>query len=259
MRTLLENVVNMFRAFLIAVQFLTCIPITVKGKIKPEDNGHALLFYPLVGLILGLILYTVAAILEPSNLSAAIILSVWVICTGALHLDGLADSADAWMGGHSDPERTLTIMKDPASGVIAVVTLILVLLLKWTALQTLLLTDGLLIIFAPVIARMMVLGLIMSTPYARVAGLGADMVKYLPVKAAIIILISMFFLLVFMQWKVAVSAVIISTLLSVALRYMMLKRIKGFTGDTAGALIEIIETVVVVLLATSMTVSVYSQ
>lgn len=257
MRALLENVVNMFRAFLIAVQFLTCIPITVKGEIKPQDNGHALLFYPLVGLILGLILYTIAAFLEPSNLSAAILLFVWVLCTGALHLDGLADSADAWMGGHSDPERTLTIMKDPASGVIAVVALILVLLLKWTALQTLLLTDGLLIIFAPVIARMMVLGLIMSTPYARVSGLGADMVKYLPVKAAITILISMFILLVLVQWKAAISAVIISVLISFALRYMMLKRIKGFTGDTAGALIEIIETAVLVLLATSF--SVYIQ
>jgi adenosylcobinamide-GDP ribazoletransferase len=257
MRALLENVVNMSRAFLIAVQFLTCIPITVKGKINPEDNGRALLFYPLVGLILGLILYVVAAFLESSNLSAAILLSVWVVCTGALHLDGLADSADAWMGGHSDPERTLTIMKDPASGVIAVVALILVLLLKWTALRTLLLTDGLLIIFAPVIARMMVLGLIMSTPYARVSGLGADMVKYLPVKAAITILISMFILLVLVQWKAAISAVIISVLISFALRYMMLKRIKGFTGDTAGALIEIIETVVLVLLATSF--SVYIQ
>jgi adenosylcobinamide-GDP ribazoletransferase len=67
-------------------------------------------------------------------LHAALLLTVWVLLSGGLHLDGLADSADAWLGGFGDRERTLTIMKDPRSGPIAVVVLVLVLLLKFCAL-----------------------------------------------------------------------------------------------------------------------------
>lgn len=49
-------------------------------------------------------------------LHAALLLTVWVLLSGGLHLDGLADSADAWLGGFGDRERTLTIMKDRAAG-----------------------------------------------------------------------------------------------------------------------------------------------
>ncbi len=238
----------MFRAFLIAVQFLTCIPITIKGEIKPEDNGRALLFYPLVGLIIGLVLYSFSLVLEPSNLTAAIILTLWIILTGALHLDGLADSADAWMGGHSDPDRTLIIMKDPSSGAIAVVTLILVLLIKWTAIQSLITTDNFLIVFSPVIARMMVIGLIMTTPYVRETGLGADMKKYLPVKMLNWVISGFTFLLLLMNWQVTIMSLLTAIIIMLVLRQIMLKRIKGFTGDTAGALIEIVELTVLVLL-----------
>lgn len=64
--------------------------------------------------------------------------AVWVGLSGGLHLDGLADTADAWIGGHADRQRTLEIMKDPRSGPIAVVVLLLVLLLKFAALVVLL-------------------------------------------------------------------------------------------------------------------------
>lgn len=65
---------------------------------------------------------------------AALLLVFWVLATGALHLDGLADSADAWVGGLGDRERTLAIMKDPCCGPAAVVALVVVLLVKFAAL-----------------------------------------------------------------------------------------------------------------------------
>ncbi|PWQ89005.1 adenosylcobinamide-GDP ribazoletransferase, partial [Enterococcus faecium] len=91
------------------------------------------------GLLFGLLLWLASHLLQgtPSPLHAALLLTLWVLLSGALHLDGLADSADAWLGGFGDRERTLRIMKDPRSGPIAVVTLVLVLLLKFCALWVL--------------------------------------------------------------------------------------------------------------------------
>src|SRR5690606_32208859 len=101
--------------------------------------GRSLLFYPLVGGLFGVLLLAFNALLDgaPLMLHAALLLTAWVLLSGGLHLDGLADSADAWLGGFGDRERTLTIMKDPRSGPIAVVTLVLVLLLKFSALLAL--------------------------------------------------------------------------------------------------------------------------
>ncbi len=236
------------RSFLIAVQFLTSIPVMIRGEIQPQDNGRAVVFYPLVGLILGSILYVLFSFLEPSGLSAAITLTIWVTLTGALHLDGLADSADAWMGGHADRERTLTIMKDPTAGPVAVVTLILVLLLKWAALQHMIETNTLSIVFSLILARMMVVALLMTTPYARENGLAAEMQQNLPKKVTALVLLGCTFLLLLMDWKTAVTAMITAVLITLYLRHMMLKRINGFTGDTAGALIEMVELGVLVSL-----------
>ena len=71
------------------------------------------------------------------------LLAVWVLLTGALHLDGVADCADAWVGGFGDREKTFQILKDPRSGPIAVVVLVLVLLVKWAALEVLLGSEAL--------------------------------------------------------------------------------------------------------------------
>ena len=125
--------------FWIALQFLSSLPIRLPGMPAPQELGRSLLFYPLVGLLFGGILWAFNWLLlgTPLLLHAALLLTVWVLLSGALHLDGLADSADAWLGGFGDRERTLTIMKDPRSGPIAVVTLVLVLLLKFAALLAL--------------------------------------------------------------------------------------------------------------------------
>jgi adenosylcobinamide-GDP ribazoletransferase len=145
----------------IALQFLSSLPIRLPGMPAPQQLGRSLLFYPLVGLLFGVILWALNLLLSgaPLLLHAALLLTVWVLLSGALHLDGLADSADAWLGGFGDRERTLTIMKDPRSGPIAVVTLALVLLLKFTALVALIeQQQGLALIIVPLIGRAALLG-----------------------------------------------------------------------------------------------------
>lgn len=97
------------------MQFLTVVPIELKTIPTAQQNGRAILFYPLVGLIIGGILFLVTCIFVklPALLLAAIVLALWIWLTGGLHLDGLADTADAWVGGFGDKLRTLQIMKDP--------------------------------------------------------------------------------------------------------------------------------------------------
>ncbi|WP_415842726.1 adenosylcobinamide-GDP ribazoletransferase, partial [Pseudomonas reidholzensis] len=140
----------------IALQFLSSLPVTLPGMPAPRENGRSLLFYPLVGLLFGGLLWLASYLLQgtAAPLHAALLLTLWVVLSGALHLDGLADSADAWLGGFGDRERTLLIMKDPRSGPIAVVTLGLVLLLKFCALWVLVERGaGALLLLAPVIGR----------------------------------------------------------------------------------------------------------
>ena len=128
------------RSLLVALQFLTRLPVRLSAMPTPEQFGRAVLCYPLVGVLIGVVLYAAARSLDgtPPLLQAALLLSLWVALSGALHLDGLADMADAWIGGLGDRERTLAIMKDPRSGPVAVVVLVLVLLLKFSALAALL-------------------------------------------------------------------------------------------------------------------------
>src|SRR5699024_7527202 len=85
--------------FLIALQFLTSLPVRLSGMPAPQAVGRSLLHYPLVGLLLGLVLWLGSLAIEGAALplQAALVLAAWVALTGALHLDGLADSADAWL------------------------------------------------------------------------------------------------------------------------------------------------------------------
>jgi adenosylcobinamide-GDP ribazoletransferase len=120
--------------FWIALQFLTVLPIELKQIPTAKQNGQSVLFYPLVGLLIGLILFGLSILLVkvPIILVATIILVIWIWLTGGLHLDGLADTADAWVGGFGDRERTLKIMKDPSCGPIGVLSLVIVCLMKFS-------------------------------------------------------------------------------------------------------------------------------
>ena len=235
--------------FWIALQFLSSLPVTLPGMPTPQENGRSLLFYPVVGLLFGVLLWGVSGLLSdtPSYLHAAMLLTLWVGLSGGLHLDGLADSADAWLGGFGDRERTLTIMKDPRSGPIAVVTLVLVLLLKFCALLALVEAgQGALLILAPVAGRGAMLALFLNTPYVRPGGLGQALKDHLPRQAARSVLgVSAIGCLLLGGWL----ALGVAVLVFFALRRSMMRRLGGTTGDTAGALLELLELAVLLTLA----------
>ncbi len=237
----------MIKAFFIALGLLTRIPVPEYFHIKEDDDeklfGWSILFYPLIGLVIGgfllLISWCLSLLALPSHglLEAGIILTVWVLMTGALHLDGLADSADAWLGGYGDQQRTLDIMKDPYSGPAAVVVLILVLLLKFSSLIDI---RWQVLLLAPILSRTTVMVLLATTPYVRAGGMAETAVKYLPKTMVWIVLLLVLSLSVFILKGLSWGLLIIF-IVAYLLRWLMIKRINGTTGDTAGAMLEVME------------------
>lgn len=236
-------------AFWIALQFLSCLPIRLPGMPAPQELGRSLLFYPLVGLLFGAVLWGLHGLLAgtPLLLHAALLLAAWVVLSGGLHLDGLADSADAWLGGFGDRERTLEIMKDPRSGPIAVVTLGLVLLLKFTALVALIEQGGgMALVVAPLIGRSALLALFLTTRYVRAGGLGQALADHVPRQVGQQVLVASGVVCVALGGIPGGLAVLLAALLFVWLRRVMIRRLGGTTGDTAGALLELLEMAVLV-------------
>jgi adenosylcobinamide-GDP ribazoletransferase len=230
--------------FWIALQFLTVLPINLKTMPSAKQNGQAILFYPFVGLLIGLILFALSLVLAklPILLIASIILVLWIWLTGGLHLDGLADTADAWVGGFGDPERTLRIMKDPTCGPIGVLSLVVVCLLKFAALYVLLEQHlNAFLILVPMLGRSVPLFLFLTTAYVRDKGLGRSITDFIPKKLTWTFFVITIALLCMFKWLGLVTFICFIAVLFY-LRALFIKRIGGITGDTVGAAIELIET-----------------
>jgi len=241
-------------AFWLALQFLTRLPTPALGVLESRLVGRSLAWYPLVGLLLGTILWGTALLLQGQEplLAAAILLLLWVGLTGALHLDGLADTADAWVGGLGDRERTLAIMKDPRSGPIGVTALVLLLLLKFAALAAVLRSGEVLpLLLVPPLARSGIALLFITTPYVRSGGLGEALASHAPRMAVIAGAVAILVLtLVTLSWLGAM-VLFASLLLGLLLRRAVMQRVGGFTGDIAGALLELLEGTALLVIALS--------
>lgn len=242
----------MWNPFWLALQFLTRIPVPVKTDPNSVDIGRSLLAYPVVGLIIGLILIVPAQLFSSSDtlLLSVLLLMLWVLITGALHLDGLADSADAWIGGHGDQQRTLAIMKDPRSGPAGVATVVLMLMLKLTALNVVLQTgQWQALLLAPLLARATVPLLYATTDYVRPAGLGVTMAEYLPHSWLIHVVWPTLLLVLWLYGWQGIWLLVFLVLLGMGMRNRLIQRIGGTTGDTTGAVVEIIEAATLLFIA----------
>ncbi len=237
----------MISRFFFALQFLTRFPVPGRSEMPSEsEQGKSLLYYPLVGLLIGLSLVAVNGIAGSADtlLRAALLLVVWVTVTGGLHLDGLADMADAWIGGQGERDRTLQIMKDPRCGSSAVSAVVLLLLVKLAALNSVLLQGGWeVILLAPLLGRLSIVATFLYLPYVRPSGLGATLAAHIPrIQAGRVLLVSALFCLIIPGWY-AVWILLFCVFLFLVYRHMLLSRIGGFTGDSAGAICELTEAV----------------
>ena len=233
--------------FLIAVQFMTTIPIKLPCLPSREQNALSMLFYPVIGLMIGGVLWFVASYVQlPMMLLSCVVMVVWVWLTGGLHLDGLADTADAWVGGFGDRQRTLTIMKDPNTGAMGVMAIVLCLALKWAAVYCLLELDAVLaLLFVPMLGRMSALALFATTPYVRQHGLGSalqDVPKYL----LWLVMLGFGAAVFALSWQMALVMIGVWAVMLAWLRWRFVGRIGGITGDTVGASIEVVEVAMLV-------------
>lgn len=243
------------QGFWIALQFLTIVPVHLRAMPSAAAQGVSLAWYPVIGLLIGLLLAAAAWLaggLWPAPVAAALVLAVWVILTGALHIDGLADTADGWLGGFGDRERTLAIMKDPSAGPAAVTAVGLLLLLKLVCLATLLAQSaGLGIIAATVAGRAAMPVLLLGLPLARAQGLASAVTAAAPralcyrsaaLGAAFAVAIAIWAV----GWLAALVALLMSVLALLWWRRQLRRRLGGTTGDTAGAALEVTETLVLI-------------
>ena len=128
-----------FRRLRLATQFLTRLPVPAVEDFSPRELSSSAAWFPLVGAVIGILVALVQYLcsLHTPLLGAALAVFAWVWLTGALHLDGLADLADALAASHRDSARFLTVLEDPRVGTFGVVSVVLLLLVKFACLGTL--------------------------------------------------------------------------------------------------------------------------
>jgi len=239
------------RAFAAAVSLLTRVPVAARVHIGEADVARSLAWLPLVGAGIGGILALAARALEghlDAGPSAVLLVAAWALVTGAIHLDGLADSADG-LGG-SDRERRLAIMRDSHIGAFGALALVLVVALK-IALVAAVLVAGhdLWLIAVPAAGRLAASALSATLPYAREHGTAAALVssgsriERLAVAVATGVIVAL--ACARARGLLAVAAAI---LVAVVVGRLALRRIGGITGDVLGAAIELAECAALVAL-----------
>jgi adenosylcobinamide-GDP ribazoletransferase len=240
------------RLYLIAMQFLTIIPLPFDTRCQKEDLGRATACFPLAGLTIGGLLvglhWLIAPWLSPS-LTAALLVTALAAVTGALHLDGLADVCDG-LAARGDRERFLAIMKDSHVGAIGAVALVLGLLLKWQALAAV--PAGMawqaLLLF-PLLGRCAQTLALGGAKHARQDGLGAAIIQGMRTPhllVALSITVAACLLILPVRGMIALTAVFAVTLI---IRGYFQNRLGGLTGDIVGCISEVAEITALICLS----------
>jgi len=229
--------------FLIALQFLTILPVKIKTEVKEADLGRSLVYFPIVGGVIGIFLAVISLIFGflSRDISIVMVLIASAVLTGDLHLDGFGDVCDGFFGAR-DKEKVLNLMRDSRIGAFGVIGLLSLFLLKFVLLlnvpqKTL---PAMLIVMVMFARWIQVLacykfdyvrtqgkakgftegadkkGLVIATCFLLIAGLGLGGVKMLVILA-------------------------FASLPVIFFMYYVKKRIGGMTGDTIGGASEIAE------------------
>lgn len=231
-----------------AIQFLTLLPL---GKSAIYEPRGMIPYFPIVGLIIGALvsIFDVAArYFWPKPVVSVLDVVFLAVITAAFHLDGLGDTADGLLG-HRDREKTLVIMKDSRIGVMALVAIVCVLAMKWGGIMNL---DGhrsLLLLLIPAYARGgMIFGIRFLTYGRPDGGTGVDLFEK-PLKRSdfwgLLLPIALSFL---MGW-IGIRLNIIFSAITAAIIYYYKKRMGCITGDMLGAMTEVTESLLFLLVS----------
>jgi adenosylcobinamide-GDP ribazoletransferase len=242
----------MWRQFTIALSFLTIFRLPVSGEITPRDLGRCYACFPIVGLLIGLITCLMVVTLQavmPPLLLAAWACAFMTFITRGFHLDGLADLADGLGGGYT-PERRLEIMKDSATGAFGSLALVLAILLKTSAIYSLIMAKSwIALAIVPALSRFAIVVSAYKSSCARTGGLAQSSIEYVTrgtVLAAASFAVVLTLLLVPKFAPAFIGAAIMSPLLVRTLAHRFLG---GVTGDVLGGVNEITEVLLLTLSA----------
>ena len=238
------------KRLLTAFSFLTIIPLR-RGDGGKTDLGRSMAVFPLIGLLLGAMLVGVDYTLTPifdERLVNIILIALLAFVTGGLHLDGFMDTMDG-IAGSRDKKKILEIMRDSRTGAMGAMAVVLLLMIKWEALNSIdNATKVAALLLMPMIGRYAMTELAYMAPYARDSeGIGRPFTEGLTITA-----------LIFSAATVFVAAFIFNeitgviTLITVALMVFVWsiyfkRKLGGITGDVLGALNETTEVLVLIL------------
>jgi adenosylcobinamide-GDP ribazoletransferase len=237
--------------FLTAFKFLTIFPLPQRWGKEKEDFGRSLIYFPLVGLILGILLVGInygLYFIFPRTVTSALLIIALAVMSGAHHLDGLMDTLDGAVSGKTR-ERRLEIMADSHAGAFGIIAVILLLLLKYASLSSLnniLQVPALLLM--PTLSRWIIVMALMMFPYAKESGMGLEFKqgatwKRIAIATIVTAVVSLIFL---SWWGLALMAVLWLAAFVIAVYFN--SRLGGLTGDIYGALNELSEVLVLLIL-----------
>jgi adenosylcobinamide-GDP ribazoletransferase len=233
---------------LIALIFLTRLPVRIEGYVGMAELRHASGWFSLIGALIGAACGIAAFLAHqlgwPPSLVALTALATGVVLTGALHEDGLADVADA-MGAGGDRDRALAIMRDSRIGSYGAIALLLSFGMRSAALIALFGGGS-----PPLIAVLVAAGaasrgplpaIMRSQPPARPDGLGASAGRPPRLAAGMALIVGWAPALLLLPFGQALGALMGSGIATWLAAYYLKRKFGGYTGDTLGAAQQIAE------------------
>ena len=251
---IMKYIKNFFEQFIILIQFMTRIPIPLKISYSEKKFGKSIKFFPLVGLIIGLILYFanfliivyLKNIFYNKTIIAIFLIILEILIVGIIHIDGLADTFDG-LFSYTKKEKMLEIMKDSRIGTNGAVVLILYFITKTVLISEIITTNPKYLIIFPIIARL-------STPvnaglsnYARKSGMSNAIISENGIFEAIFSLALSIILVFYIIDIKGIITIFIAFIFIIIFMLNVRKKIDGITGDTMGACLELTSILVLFL------------
>ncbi len=233
-----------------ALRFLTIIPLPGRREASPEELGRSIVYFPLVGVIIGLILVGLnwlLGLLLSSALTNVLLVVSLVAVSGALHLDGLVDTCDGLAGGKTVEERW-RVMDDSRAGGFGIISVCCLLLVKYVALNNVpaswLMPT---LVLMPMLSRWAMVYALFAYPYAKPSGLGkvfkqgASRLRF--IVATLIALVAAVILAQLSGFVIMLAIWVIALAVATYLK----GKFGGLTGDTYGAINEVAEVCILIL------------
>ncbi len=246
--------------FLAALKFLTIIPLPWRRKVSPEELGHSIVYFPVVGVVIGLMLVGLNWLLGmvlPSAVVNVLLIVFLVVISGALHLDGFADTCDG-IAGHKAVEERWQVMHDSRVGGFGVIGTSSLILVKYISLNSvpenwMMMT----LVLMPVLSRWAMVYVVFAYPYAMPSGLGkafkqgANWQRF-----TIATIITMAVAIGLTRWANITYFYVVSLVIMVGIWMIVLamatylnRKFSGLSGDTYGAINEVAEVCVLILVS----------